>query len=367
MYLTFKNGGINVSKLIKWPLGLLILIMLVMLAACGGSQEPADGGADAEPEQDEATDEETDDGENEEEPSASTTDFPNGKPITLIVPHAAGGGTDLAARALANAAEKQLDTTINVVNKTGGGGAVGMGDGITAKPDGYTVTMITVELVTLPHMGLAPFTYEDYAAVAQVNYDPGAFAVKTDAKWETFEELLEDAKANPGQIDMTNSGAGSIWHLNSASVENDTGVEFNHVPFDGAAPSLTALIGGHVDVVSASPGEIKQHVESGEVRVLAVSSAERSDFLPDVPTIEELGIETPSIGPWRGIAAPKDTPEDVIAVLEEAFLKAAEDPDFQEFMNTSGFGIDIKDAEGFSNVLAETNESYKEIIEVLGL
>lgn len=350
------------NKILKMGFIFIMIISMLALVACGSEESTASNQNDNS-----GSNEDNQENEASQEESEEVSDFPGGKNITLIVPHGAGGGTDMTARALAKVAEKYLDTSISVVNKTGGGGAIGMGAGINADPDGYTATMVTVELVTLPHLGLAPFSYEDYKPIAQINYDPGAFAVRADAPWEDFNEFIEAAKNNPGKLNVSNSGTGAIWHLNSAGVEKDTGVEFNHVPFDGSAPGITALLGGHVDMTSASPGEVLQHVKSGDLRVLAVSSPERSEYLPDTPTLKELGIETPEVGPWRGITVPKDTPDDIAKILEDAFLQAANDPEFVEYMEGAGLGMIVKDADGFYETMKNGNENYKNLIEDLGL
>ena len=289
------------------------------------------------------------------------------KPITLVVPYSAGGGTDATSRALAIAAEDNLGVSIGVVNKTGGGGAVGMSEGINSKPDGYTVTMFTVELTTLPHLGLAPFTYEDVKPVAQINFDPAAITVPIDAPYNTVQEFIDYAKANPGKVRVGNSGTGAIWHLAAAGFEKATGVEFNHVPFDGAAPAVTALLGGHIEAVTVSPAEVLAQVEAGKLKTLAVMSEERSASLPDVPTLKELGITVPNLGPWRGIGVPKDTPDEVVKVLEKAFMEAAQEEEFVEFMKNNGLGLVINDSQAFGKVMEESSKSFGELIPSLGL
>jgi tripartite-type tricarboxylate transporter receptor subunit TctC len=295
-------------------------------------------------------------------------DFPT-KPISLLVPFAAGGGTDATARTLAKAAEKTLGQPITVENKTGAGGAVGMTAGSTAKADGYTVTMVTVELATMSHIGISPLTYEAFKPVAQVNFDPATITVKADSPWKTAKEFLAYVKANPTKVKVGNAGAGSIWHLAAASVEKTADVKFTHIPFEGAAPAVTALLGGHVDAVMVSPAEVKTQVEAGKLRTLAIFDAKESPALPGVKTFEaETGLKPDTyVGTFRGIAVPKDTPDDVVKVLSDAFTKAAADAEFTDYMKKNGLGINVKESKAFGDFLKQNHESFGKIIPTLGL
>ncbi|WP_243355200.1 tripartite tricarboxylate transporter substrate binding protein [Bacillus litorisediminis] len=320
----------------KFKLASILLILSLILAACGGSNEA-----------------------NNE--NASGSDFPN-KSIELIVPYAAGGGTDSLARSFAD--QTDLGQSVAVVNREGGGGAVGMQNGANAKPDGYTVSMITVELLTLPHSGLAQFSYEDFQPVALLNEDPAAITVSADAPWNTIDEFIAAAKEE--NLKVGNSGTGAIWHLAASAFEQETGVTFNHVPFEGAAPAVTALLGGHIDAVSVSPAEVRTQVEAGELEVLAVMADERVESLPDVPTLKESGIDL-SIGTWRGLAVPKDTPEDVVKTLEESFGETAQSEEFKATLDQLGLGYRYENAEGFTNLLKEQDALFAELIPSLDL
>lgn len=292
--------------------------------------------------------------------------FPE-KQIEIIVPSSAGGGTDATARALATEAEEFLGQPIGVINKTGGSGSVGMTAGANAKADGYTMTMVFVELTMFKHLGLSPLTYDQFKPVGLVNFDPAALTVPADAPYDTVEEFVAYAKDNPGEIKVGNAGAGSIWHIAAASLGKAAGIELNHVPFEGAAPAVTALVGGHIDAVTVSPAEVKTQLDAGNVKTLAVMSDTRSELLTEVPTFEEAGIEVDPIGTWRGLTVPKETPDDVVAVLEEAFLKAAKEENFTEFMKTNGLGIQIKSSEEFEAFMKENEENFGELITELGL
>ncbi|NEU31469.1 tripartite tricarboxylate transporter substrate binding protein [bacterium LRH843] len=328
---------------------------MLVITACGSS---GTSGNQVKPEGTNA--------ENGAETEEEKIDFPT-KPVTLIVPYSAGGGTDAVARAIANSVETHLGQSVGVVNKTGGGGAIGLTEGAKSKADGYTLTMVTAEMTMLPHLGLSPVTYEDFKPVAQFNFDPSSIAVPIDAPYNTLEEFIAYAKENPGKIRMGNGGVGGNAHLSASSFEQVTGAQFNHVPFDGSAPAVTALLGGHVEAIAAQPPEYLQYVESGDFKVLGVMSEERLDVLPDVPTFKELGIDSGLIGTWRGITVPKDTPDEVVDVLSDAFMKAAEEADFVEFMENNGLGIVIQDSAGFRSLMETSHAFYGELIPSLEL
>ncbi|NEU30130.1 tripartite tricarboxylate transporter substrate binding protein [bacterium LRH843] len=340
-----------------WLVSVLIFT-LILITACGSSDKGNEGA------------------KTPEEPAAETSaeakteekaiDFPK-KPVTLIVPYSAGGGTDAVARSLASSVEAHLGQSVGVVNKTGGGGAVGMGEGANSKADGYTLTMVTVELTMLPHLGLSPTTYEDFKPVAQFNFDPSSIAVAADAPYDTLEEFVAYAKEHPGKIRIGNGGTGANGHLAASAFEKSADVEFNHVPFDGSSPALTALLGGHVEAVSVQPPEALPYVQSGDMKILGIMTAERLDVLPDTPTFAEAGFDMGEVGVWRGVAVPKDTPDDVVAVLSEAFSKAAEEPAFIEFMENNGLGLKIQDANGFLKLMEDSNKLYSELIPSLDL
>ncbi|MFM1651729.1 tripartite tricarboxylate transporter substrate binding protein [Brevibacillus sp. B_LB10_24] len=288
------------------------------------------------------------------------------KQIELIVPYAAGGGTDAVARAFADSANKTLPQSIGVVNKNGGGGAVGMSEGAKAKPDGYKVTLVTVEMTTLPPLGLAAFTSDDFKPVARLNADPAAITVRADAPWNTIDEFLAYAKENPGKIRIGNSGTGAIWHLAATALEQKVGTKFNHIPFDGANPAVTALLGGHIEAVSVSPAEVAAHVEAGKLKVLAVMADERVEKLKDVPTLKEEGIDL-SIGTWRGLAVPKDTPDDVVAVLEATTKKVTEDKAFTDILEKMNLGVSYADSAAFKEAIQKDNELFTKLVSDLGL
>lgn len=293
------------------------------------------------------------------------TAFPN-KPIELVVPYAAGGGTDALARAFADASRKHTDQPVVVNNRPGASGAIGINDMMNSKPDGYKIALITTDLLTLPLLGLAKFSYEDLQPVAQLNFDPSAITVKADAPWNTIEEFLKAAKGTPEGVRIGNSGIGGIWHLAAAALEDKTQSKFNHIPFQGAAPAVLALMGGHIEAVAVSPAEVATYVKSGKLKVLMVMSDQRSKGFENVPTAKEKGIDL-SIGTWRAIAAPKNTPLQVMAKLREIAEKTAAEPALQEAITKQNLGYIYVDGPAFKNTLTKDNVYFKQLIGKLNL
>jgi tripartite-type tricarboxylate transporter receptor subunit TctC len=296
---------------------------------------------------------------------AQTSGYPQ-RPIEIVVPAAAGGGTDVLARAFAEAVKKYLPQPVTVNNKPGASGAIGMGDVLQSKPDGYKLAMVIVELTTVPHLGLAKFNYEDFQPIARLNFDPAAITVRSEAPWNTIEEFLAAARQKPGEMKVGNSGNGSIWHLAAAALEDKTGVQFTHVPFQGAAPGVVALLGGHIDAVAVSPAEVSVHVAAGKLKTLATMSEQRVKGFEKVPTLRERNIDL-AIGAWRGLAAAKGTPPEVISVLKVATARAAEDPAFRQSLEKMNLGYAYADADTFRNVMQRDNDSFKQLISKLGI
>ncbi len=295
---------------------------------------------------------------------ASADTYPD-KPVSVIVPYAAGGGTDLIARALVDAAKGSFPRNITVENRTGGGGAVGMSYGANAKADGSVITMITVELVTLPHTGTgAGLYYDQFKPIMMLNSAYSAVTVQANSPYNTLDDLIAAAKTK--SLRVGNSGVGAIWHLAAAGLGKAAGVEFNHIPFDGAAPAITSLLGGHIDAITVSYAEVDSQVRAGNLKVLAVLSPERIPSTPNIPTAIEQGYDV-SIGTWRGFGVPKDTPQPIVDKIYNIFSEAAASSQFVNYMNTTNNDIDILDAKSYGEKLAVDNAMFKALIEELGL
>jgi tripartite-type tricarboxylate transporter receptor subunit TctC len=290
------------------------------------------------------------------------------KDIMLIVPWAAGGGTDTIARALVKNAKNYFGVNVNVVNKTGGMGAVGMGAAATAVPDGYTVGLITFQLSTYRMMGLADLSYKDYQLIQLLNQSPASISVAADSKFKTLKDLMVYAKANPGVVTAGHSGAGGGWHLALASIAVREGIKFNFVPFDGAAPTRTAVVGGHIAVATTGIDEVLQLYRAGQIKILAVNDTKRHWLFPDVPTIGEGGYPNPKIiYDWRGLGAPKGVPADRMQILIEGFKKCFEDPEFKKLAYDLGLPLAYRDPKGFEEFLKEMEETLRPALDSVGL
>lgn len=291
--------------------------------------------------------------------------FPE-KPVTVICPWSAGGGTDALLRALSKVAEKHLGQTINVVNQTGGGGAIGHNAIRAARPDGYTVGMITFELNSLPPQGLVPFTWKDFDPLMRINSDPAALTAKADAPYSNVKGFVEYAKANPGEVSIGNSGPGSVWHIAAGLAADKTGVSVKHVPFDGANPAVTALVGGHIKAVAVSVAEVKGQVQAGNLKILGVMSAERDKIFPDVPTFKEQGVDV-QFYTWRGLALPKGVPAEAKGKIADAYKKAFDSAEFKEFAAKASLNLSYQDTAAFTKFLDQNYNDVAAVMKGLGL
>ena len=282
--------------------------------------------------------------------------------IELVVPASPGGGTDTVARAFSEAARKHLPVPLTVLNKPGASGAIGMGEVAHARPDGYKIGFVIAEAVILPHLGPMPYALDELVPIARLNADPAAVTVKADAPWNTIEEFLKYAKDNPGKVQVGNSGPGSIWHLAATALEDRTGTRFNHIPFSGAAPAVQALIGGHVEAVSVSPAEVAAFVSAGSLKTLAVMADQRVKGFDKVPTLKERGIDL-SIGTWRGLAAPKGTPPEVLQTLSAATRRIVAEPVFTDALARISLGLAYEDGPAFKADMTRDLATMKGLVE----
>jgi len=287
-------------------------------------------------------------------------DFP-AKEVQVIIPWSAGGATDLIFRALGTTAGKYLGKAVVIVNKPGGGGAVGYTEGMKAAPDGYTLTAAVTPLTILPHSVSTAFTYRNFDPIINVVQDPSMFLVKSDAAWKSLKEFLGYAKKNPDMITVGNSGAGGGVHLVALAFEKAAGVKFNHIPFAGGGPSVTALLGGHVNAVSVSPPEGVSHVQAGKLRIIALFAHKRLGMFPDVPTVREQGVDF-AMGMWRGLIAPKGTPSDAIKKLHDAFKKGMEDPAFVKKAKDMAVNPSYLGPQDFGKLIANDHEFFGKLV-----
>jgi tripartite-type tricarboxylate transporter receptor subunit TctC len=276
------------------------------------------------------------------------------RPITFVVPYAAGGYTDLVARLTATYVERALGKSVVIENRPGAGGIVGTQAVAKSAPDGYTFCVCSVGAVSV-----APFAQkigydplEDLAPVGIVSTIVQAVIVKKDLPVKTMAELVSYAKANPGKLNYSSSGAGGLTHYSVELFEARTGTRMVHIPFKGGAPSTAAVVSGDVDLAFANMTDALPQIESGTVRGLAVTSMERSPYFPDLPSVNESVIPDFLVETWNGIIAPPKTPRAIITKLSELLIKMADDPDVKEAMRKAG-----------GNTVKTTPEQFKKQIE----
>lgn len=298
------------------------------------------------------------------EAASSAPDFKTMN-VQCIVPYSAGGGTDQVMRGLADAAASNFKN-ISVINVTGAGGATGMLQGANSKPDGSTITMTTVELVTLEAMGNnAGLTYSMFKPIMMLNSACSAITVKADDnRFNSFDDFIKYAQKN--QVLVGNSGIGAIWHLAAAGLGKQTGCNFKHVGYDGAAPAITDLLGGHIDAVAVSYAEVSAFVQSGDLKVLAVLSDSRLESIPNVPTAKECGYDV-VLGTWRGIAVPASTPDSVVNALYKIFSEAAASEQFKTFMKNTNNVIEILDGPAYTEKMKNELALYSALVKDLNL
>jgi tripartite-type tricarboxylate transporter receptor subunit TctC len=257
--------------------------------------------------------------------TATAQDYPT-RPVTLIVPWAAGGTTDVALRALATATEKYLGQSIVVENRAGSSGTLGPANmAATAKPDGYTISQLPMTVFRQPFMTKTSFDpTRDFTYIIGLTGYTFGVVVRSDAPWKTFPELLAAAKANPSTITYGTSGAGTSTHITMEQIAKQQGIKLVHVPFKGVAESTTALLGGHIHAIADSTGWAPQ-VNDGKFRLLVSWGATRTKNWPNVPTLKEVGIDMVSNSPY-GLGGPKGMAPEIVKVLHDAFKKGLDEP-----------------------------------------
>jgi tripartite-type tricarboxylate transporter receptor subunit TctC len=293
------------------------------------------------------------------------------RPITLICPWGAGGGTDATARIVASLLERDLGQPVNVVNRTGGSGVVGHQAIASAQPDGYNIGILTVEISMMHWQGLTELTPRSYTPLALMNEDPPGIQVSGSSPYKNVKELAEAIKASPvGKMKASGTGQGGIWHLALVGWLQAMGLQPNHVawvPSNGAAPAMQDLAAGGLDIVPCSVPEGRAMIEAGKARSLAILAPERNPTFPNVPTLkEEMGIDY-STGAWRGIAGPKGLPADIQAKLTASLKKAYESKEYKDFMSGRGFGVKWAEAGAFGQFMDAGDEQMGKAIKAAGL
>ncbi|OGL18035.1 MAG: hypothetical protein A3F92_15360 [Candidatus Rokubacteria bacterium RIFCSPLOWO2_12_FULL_71_22] len=278
---------------------------------------------------------------------APAQEFPT-KPVELVLPFGPGGSHDLTARAVSSVAHQYLGQPLLVVLKPGGGGAVGSQQVIRAKPDGYTLLFGGTGPNTIfPLVQKAPIGPDQFVPVARINHSPAVFAVRSDAPWKTFREVIEHAKKNPGKLNFANTGPWGAADFPMRLIAKAAAIDYNNIPHDGGGPALLAVLGGHADATFGFAPQLMPQIAAGKVRALAVTGAKRLSILPNVPTVKEEGYDV-TFTMWRAALAPKGTPQAVVDKLEAAFRKLSEDRSFKALIKQLGDDIDFQGSKEFA-------------------
>jgi tripartite-type tricarboxylate transporter receptor subunit TctC len=316
---------------------LTVLVLSLVLAACGSDsgEEPAAVGA----------------GE----------DWPD--PLTVYIPAPAGGGFDIAVRALQPALSEELGNDVVVQNLEGGGGAVAADRMLGEAADGTSMMIVSRSISSVPYKGspeLDPVT--DFSAVGVTHSDVSGLSVPADAPYDTVEEFIEFARENPGEIRVATSGEGGVWHAAALTLAEAAGVEFTYIPYDGGAPAGNATVAGEVEATTIGAPETRPFIDSGDLKMLAVMGEERSALYPDVPTLIESGIDA-TYSVWRGYVTNSETPDDVRAELSARLQAAVESETNQTAMDEAGFEVGWIGADEFDELIAEEDELVRELFE----
>ncbi len=274
------------------------------------------------------------------------------RPVTMIIPFPPGGVADLTARAVAPAMERALRQPIVAVNRTGAGGEVGYEAAAKARPDGYTLLMALSSVTIAPESHRLfdrqpKYEMNQLAPIALLSADPTILVVRADSPYRSVRDFVEAAKANPGKINYSSSGVYGTLHVAMEMLAHAAGVKLFHVPYQGAGPAVTALLGGQVEALASGPSAVIAHIKSGKLRALAGWGGKRLAALPELPTFKELGIDV-EFYIWAGMFAPAGTPEPAMKTLREAARQAANDPDFKTTMERLATPIAYLDAPEFA-------------------
>ena len=292
------------------------------------------------------------------------------RPITLIVPWGAGGGTDATARIIGSLLEKELGQPVNVVNRTGGSGVVGHQAIAMAAPDAYTIGLITVEISMMHWQGLTDLSGASYTPIGLVNADPAGLQVRADSPYKNANELIAAIKANPGKFKASGTGQGGIWHLAIAGMLKSLNVDPAAVPWvpsNGAAPGLQDLVAGGVEVVPCSLPEARSLIDAGKVKSLAIMSDKPAALYPQVPTLKAAIGSDWKMAAWRGIAAPKGIPAEARDKLVAAIRKIAASKEYTDFMYSRGFGVIYEGPDEFATFMAKSDADLGATMKAVGI
>ena len=286
------------------------------------------------------------------------------RPVKLIVPWAAGGDTDAIFRPFAPQLQKHLGATIVIANVTGASGTTGAREAKGSPPDGYTLYAIHDYIHSTYYTGVADVAYSDFEPICSVSNTPSVLTASPKTKWSSWQELLGDAKARPGQITV-GATLGSTSHFFPALIEKSAGIKFKYVSYEGLAPRMNAILGGHIDLTDSNLTQ-KGKVDAGQLKFIAIATEKRLPQASTVPTLKELGVDV-VYAVTRGIVAPKGTPADVLAKLEAACTKATAEPKFAEDMGKQGTFVRFMDRKAYAEFLQQNDKLNHDLARDLGL
>jgi tripartite-type tricarboxylate transporter receptor subunit TctC len=293
--------------------------------------------------------------------------FPT-KPITILVPYSAGGSTDLTTRALGEAASKTLGQPIVVEDKPGGSGAVAIASLLQTPADGYSLLIMGSAQIANQYMNDVPYNVlRDLTPIIHhMSYNAG-LVVRSDSPWKTFKEFFDYVKANPGKLTYGSSAAGTPQHLVMERLCQEQGLKMKFIPFGSGIKAVTALLGGHIEVVSQVT-EWKPYVESGELRLLVTYGTKRMPQFPDVPTLIDLGYNITQVG-FNAVVGPRGVPPDRVKILAQSFKAVLDDPnsEFNKLMVKYDVVAEYMGPEEFAKYLKRFDEETRTLIESSGI
>jgi len=297
---------------------------------------------------------------------ASAAEWPDAKPITLIIPYAAGGFADTRMRMLGEELGKELSTTIVVENKAGAGGVIGTGDLARAKPDGYTIgsghlAPLSVNPTLMPK-NVRYDVKKDIIPVILVEEAPLILNVNKKVPVQSVAELIALAKKDPGSLTFGSSGVGGAHHLSGELFARDAGIKMTHVPYKGGAPAATDLMAGHIDMMFEMGYAAMPAIQAGKVHPLAVTSSQRLALLPDVPTVAESGLPGFESYNWQGIIVPAGTPKPIVDKLNAAFNRVLQKPEVKKAFDATGGQIVGGTPEEFAAFIQSETEKWAALI-----
>lgn len=296
----------------------------------------------------------------------TSSDFPNDT-VNIICHAAAGGGTDAMCRQTASLLQEKLGWNVTVDNMTGGSGAVEMQYTSAQSPDGYTMGSGPVELSMIKALGYADLSPDDVQMLGCAMTWPAALYVSADAPYSTLQEFIDYCTANPGKVRVANSGIGSIWHIAACVLADKTGIQIEHVPYDGATGAVTALLGKEIEACVVGSSEGYTYVDSGDIKCLAVFSDEPSDVLPGVPTTVELGYDDLIVKTWAGLIGPKGIDDATLETITSALKEVWASQEYIDFCNSRGCDPTYYSPEEYASMAAADYEYYSELITRLGI